>query len=199
MYKYFSFILWILVIGCSYSDSDFYLNETEKAFFRSFHSGDTVYYENATNDLDTLLILKVDSIQKKEQGWFMAKPSSNTVFVSFKDLPINHSRMVIQDGNRFDTIPQNLFAITKSPQDRKVIFQFEFNSFFKNVETSLGFLYEKPITINGYSFSNYYIIECDNCNLTSDTLSIDRLYWSKENGLLAYKNVKGDYWVKISK
>ena len=72
---------------CSYDKKDFDFNTNDLKPISSFRQGDTIYYESNTGDIDTILIYKIDSIQNKDCGRFMAKPAENHLFIAIKHLP----------------------------------------------------------------------------------------------------------------
>ncbi|MDF2455818.1 MAG: hypothetical protein K0R51_1811 [Cytophagaceae bacterium] len=186
-----------LLTSCSYSLKDFYLNAEEKSFFTSFKAGDTIYYENLNHDFDTLLIIGIDSNEKREHGVFMAKPASHSVFVSSTLLPVNPYATRVQEQNRVDTLFDRLLGIYKLPVEKKVEYVFSFKEFFETRET-LDSLYLDTLRINGQAFSEYYIIESSVPDKRENPHEIDRLIWSKNAGLLAYRNRKGEYWTKVA-
>ncbi len=189
--------IFLLLTSCSYSLKDFYLNEEEKSFFTSFKAGDTIYYENLNHDFDTLLIIGIDSNEKKEHGVFLAKAASHSVFVSFKLLPDNLYTTRVQDENRVDTLFQQLLNISKLPVEKKVEYCFMFKDFFE-IREALDSLYLDTLRINGHAFSEYYIIESSVPDRRENPYEIDRLIWSKNLGMLAYRNRKGEYWTRVT-
>ena len=192
-----SFSVLILLTSCSYSPKDFYLNEEEKSFFHSFQAGDTIYYENLNHDFDTLLIIGIDSHEKKEHGVFMAKPASHSVFVSYRLLPADKYIVNIQEHNRVDTFYQRLLNISKLPVEKKVQYSFSFKDFSETRE-ALDSIRLDTLLINGCPISDYYVIESSVPDKRENPYEIDRLFWSKNKGLLAYRNRKGEHWTRVN-
>jgi hypothetical protein len=191
-------VLLFSLISCSISDKEFLLTNKEKALFSSFHRGDTLYYENGVKDVDTLLVLGIDSAQQREAGYVMKSPAHNDIWVSIKQLPIDtfvHGVFYDSATNKADTEYNHLFSIRKLPQERKIQYAFSFRRFFEIREGAIGQLQTEPISINGKVIDSYYLIKN-----SGDTASskIEALYWTEKCGLAAYKYWDGTIWTKKS-
>ncbi len=192
--SFFSLIL--LSVSCSYSDRDFNLTDNERNFFAAFKKGDTIYYESSNKDVDSILVLGINSEQKRQPGWLMASPAYNDVYVSIKHLPIDHYTSLIQGTDRTDTTFNQIISILKIPQEKKVEYAFQFKRFCSMTSDGLGIIHTDTILINGIPISNYYILEDDNIDRDSAATDIHQMYWTQNGGLVAYKYVNGTYWVK---
>ena len=190
-----------IVSSCSYSysDNEFYLNKTERSFLNAFKLGDTVYYESSTKQLDKFLVLGIDSSQKRERGSFMALPAFNRVYILIKHLPFDTFQSISQDGTtkKIDTIPEQIICISKHPQKKETAYSFQFKHFFSYSKNGLGSI-QANIVINGQKLTNYFVIKGDFADSDTTYTKIEQLYWTQEDGLVAYKEKNGIYWTKKS-
>ena len=194
------FFFTVIFISCSYSNKDFNLSADERTFLYAFQAGDTLYYESTTKDIDTIIVLGIDSIEKREMGWIMAKPAYKNVWVSIKHIPVDtflHSIFYDSLTMKNDTGYTHVISICKIPQSKKVQFAFGFKRFSSITETGLGKLY-KDTTINSTVLSDYYIIENDWKENQKAPTDVERVYWTRCEGLVAYKYNNGTYWTKKS-
>lgn len=190
----------IILSSCnSYSKKDFDLNQSERSLLNLYKPDDTLTFENSHQEINKMLVIGLDSSQKKEGGWVMAKPASNSVWVSLKHLQPITWKTFSQDGTliRTDTIiSQELVTISKYPQSKEVSFTFSFKHFNLTSKEGLGLLHTDSIKINGYSLTNYYLLKDKN----PDTLNMDvsELYWAQNKGLMAYRSYDGNYWLRTN-
>lgn len=120
--------------SCSYSDKYFLLNEAEKELFSPFKKGDTLFYENNVRDIDTFLVLGIDSFQQKETGYLMKSEANNNVWVNIKQLPTDtfmHGIFHNDATGKSDTDYTSLFTIEKFPQRKKIQFTFSLRDFYE--------------------------------------------------------------------
>jgi hypothetical protein len=191
-------IIVLTLASCSTSDKDFQLNDTERALFSSFRKGDTLYYENENKDVDTFLILGIDSAQQMEAGYLMKSPAHNDIWVNMRQLPIDtfvHGIFYDSVKNKADTEYTQLFSIRKLPQENKVQYSFSFRRFFETREGSIGQIQTAPITMKGTVIKDYYLIKNTGDTTTNN---IEALYWTQKDGLIAYKYRDGTIWTKKS-
>jgi hypothetical protein len=196
------FILVIIISGCcSYDKKDFDFNSTDLLPISSFKQGDTIYYESNLGDLDTILIYKIDSIQDRNCGGLMAKPAENYLFITIKHLPNDKlwtGTTTYGNTSKIRIDYQNIITIDKRPQLKEIDYSIDFKDFYTSAggNNSIGKLRTDTININGQKVTNFYEIEHGYPERITDPLNIETVYWTNEDGLLAYKNKKGDYWVK---
>lgn len=182
--------------SCSYSDKYFLLNEAEKELFSPFKKGDTLFYENNVRDIDTFLVLGIDSFQQKETGYLMKSEANNNVWVNIKQLPTDtfmHGIFHNDATGKSDTDYTSLFTIEKFPQRKKIQFTFSLRDFYEIREDSMGQLQPGPVTFNGTVIKNYYVIRNRH---TSSGSKIKALYWTNKDGLVAYQYEDGTIWTK---
>ena len=183
--------------SCFYADKDFNLDATEWSFLSAFKKGDTLYYENQAKQVDKILVLGIDSNQKRECGSLMALPAFNHVFVSIKHVPVDTFQTISQNGTDkiVDTIPEQIICISKYPQQKETAYSFQFKHFFFYSKKGLGQIHTDT-TINGQRITNYYLIYDDFADRDTLYNKIEQLYWTQNEGLIAYKQKNGTYWTK---
>jgi hypothetical protein len=193
-------ILFIFGSSCqSYSEKDFDFNAAENKLFEPFKTGDTLYFENSQHDNDSFLILRFDTIFKKESGTLMAKPAYNTISVSLKSLPKDsfiHGIFKNEKENRLDTEYNSILSITKYPQSKEIEYSISFKKFLWISKTGFGLSHADTLRINNCSFKDYYIIS--NEYKKQDTLATDiaEIIWTIKDGMVAYRYNNGQYWTK---
>jgi hypothetical protein len=188
---------------CSYDKKDFDFNKNDLLPFSSFKVGDTIYYENLLGDIDTILIHKIDSIQNKNCGGLMAMPAGNYLYIAIKHLPNDQ----LWTGTTTDATTgkteinyQEIISIDKIPQTKEMSYSID----FKDFHTSAGEnnIFEKlrtdTVIINGKNITNFYEVEHGYPERLTKPTNIELLYWTDNDGLIAYKNKQGEWWTKKS-
>ncbi|WP_207420280.1 hypothetical protein [Desertivirga brevis] len=197
-------VILFCISGCTYDKKDFDFNTKDLRPVSSFKEGDTIYFEGPSGDLDTIMIYKIDSIQKRSWGAFMAPAAENHLFVAIKHLP-NHIlwTYTVTEGSTFDTkvYYQNLITVTKRPQTKEVSYSIAFKDFSASngKNGTLGAIRKDTVIVNRKNITNFYEIESDQPQSKSDLGCMETIYWTDNEGLMAYKNKRGDWWTKISK
>lgn len=160
----------------------------------SFKVGDTIYYENSLGDIDTIMIYKIDSIQNKMRGSLIV----NCINVTIKHLP-NDTLWTWKSFNNNEGVAeimyQDLIRICKEPERKKTIYSFNLQDFSSEYNNSnLGMYHTDTIKINNKVITNYFEIKSEYTKQTS----IDLIYWTDKDGLIAYKKMNGNRWTKKS-
>jgi hypothetical protein len=185
---------------CSYDKKDFDFSSTDLKPISSFKQGDTIYFESNTGDIDTILIHKIDSIQNRNCGGFMAKPAENYLFVTIKHLPNDKLWTgTTTDGTtgKTEINYQNVITIDKRPQMKEMDYSIHFKDFYTSGGNNpIGKLRTDTLNINGRQITNFYEINHGYPERVKEPLNIETVYWTNKDGLLAYKNKKGDWWIK---
>lgn len=186
----------ILAAACSYSDKDFNLTDTERSYLNALKAGDTICFESSGKQWDSFVVLGIDSNQKKESGYLMALPAFNNVFVSIKHLPVDNFVSVSQDmtTKTIDTVHEQLICISKYPQERESAVSFQFKHFYYDSKSMPASTHTDTV-INNTRLTDYFII---NGSADPDTAytKIEQLYWTRKEGLVAYKQKNGIFWTR---
>jgi hypothetical protein len=183
---------------CSYDQKDFDFTSEELAFASSFHVGDTIYYESNLHDIDTLLILDTLTEQTKGCGWFIAPRPSNIKSIVIKHLPIDiwHGTTTTSENGKAETKInyQTILSVCKYPVDKKLEFVIDFKNFNSIRNSSLGEFHSDTILLNGKTFSNYFLVKHSYPERVKNSTDIEYLYWTVQDGLVAYQNKSGELW-----
>lgn len=185
---------------CSTDNEEFKFDNNEPRHLSCYKKGDTIYFENYENDIDTITVLIVDSAKgEKCFGLFAPRPMGKSCWVTIKFLPVDKWHGVTINGNKNDTTSvdyKNLIQITKDPIENKTFFDFDFKDFYTASETVLGKLNTDTLNLNKKKITNYYVINHGFPERVKKSIDIETLIWTDKDGLTAYKNKKGDWWTK---
>jgi len=192
-------ILGFLGFSClSYSNEDFELSESERTHLNTYKKGDTLFFKNAIQAIDTILILGMDSSQKREPGTLMAKPASNDLWVSIKHIrPLFWKTFSSGKVTNIDTASlQDLVRIIKRPQSKEVNYYFNFRHFSISNNYGLGTIHSDTIIINKVPITQYYTLE----NKDIDSLNSDviKLFWDINKKIIAYQLIDSSYWLRVN-
>ncbi len=190
-------LLTALLSACnSYDQKDFDFSNDELTFASSLHLGDTIYYESNLHDIDTLLIIDTLSEQVKGGGFFMSPRPTNNLSYLIKHLPVDiwHGTSTVNAKTKIDY--QSLFSISKSPKPKQLEFSFNFKGFYSKHDLTIGELHTDTVKLNDSKFWNYYLIKHSYPERIKNESDVTELYWTKKEGLIAYKNKGGEVWVR---
>jgi len=165
-------LLLLTASSCSYNEKSFSFSPQERSLLTPFKKGDTLYFDGSDKRTDTVVILGLDSTQKRETGWIMAQPAHNEIWVAAKCLP--------------GTDTSNLITITKLPQKDKVEFYFAFRQFLESTSADLGQPHSDTLDLDGLRITDYYRIGGDLPDSAAGT-DMECIYWKKKSGLVGYK------------
>ena len=187
---------------CSYEKEEFFLNAEEASYFDPFTEGDTLYYESSSGDVDTFLIEEVSKEPVDPDlscKGFMAIPPANTRQVSIRHLPVDRwvstSVSVDAEGNRTSRIHrQTLISVLKSPALEGVDYAFSFRDFYADTRSFPEESNPEPLIINGKRWESYYELLHAYPERVEAPEDIERIYWSRETGMIAYQNKAGELW-----
>lgn len=192
----------VFIYSCiSYDKKDFDFNSNDLRPLSSFKQGDTIYYENVTGDLEKILIYKIDSIQEKNHGGLMAPKPSNYLYVAIKHLPNEIDWTgTSKDGTTGVTEIdyQNIITIDKDPLEKKISYSVHFKDFYTGFDLIIKKIRKDTVNINGKNITNFYEINHGYPERVTEPTNIELVYWTDKDGLVAYKNKRGDWWTKKS-
>jgi len=198
-----TFILTIIISSCTYNKKDFDFNSNDLRPISAFKQGDTIYYQSSTGDLDTILIYKIDSIQNRNYGVFMAPPAENYLFVAIKHLPNDKfwtGTTTDATTGKTEINYQNILSIDKRPQMKEMDYSITYKDFYTSAGgiKTLGKLRTDTVNINGNIITKFYEIYHGYPERVTEPTNIELIYWTDKDGLIAYKNKKGEWWTKKS-
>ena len=185
----FIFFLSIILTSCSYSDKDFKLTSDEMKFLNAYKKGDTIWFESSLKQTDKILIIGLDSNQKRQSGYIMAKPAYNEMFISIKHLSADKD-------NKIDTANESLITISKYPQQTKTNYFISYRHFLFSSDNGLGNLYSDTLFVNNKPITNYYKLRPDYFERDTTMTDFKEVYWTQNEGLVGYKLNNGVTWTK---
>jgi hypothetical protein len=194
----------ILLSGClneDYSKKDFEFSKVENEFFAAYHVGDTIYFKSNKNNVDIFTVIGFGIEQRRASGGLMNVFPINTKWIKIKHLPVdNWAQVSIEtSNNKADTNYQGLFWITKKPTFKNITsYSIDFKDFYTNpaTDSAIGEFHTDTIKVNDHLITDYYIVRHGYPNRVIDSSNIEVVYWTKANGLTAYKNKGGEVWTK---
>src|SRR5439155_6008421 len=142
-----------------------------------------IYYESTNKERDSIVILGIDSLQKEESGWLMAKSAYNTQWVSIQHPLTWNSINAVCCVKHIDTINnEGIIYISKYPQTEEVNFSFYFKNFYSYWNNEPGEPAADSITINGLILTNYYVVKNHYKERDTAATDIAELYWTEKGG-----------------
>jgi hypothetical protein len=191
----------ILTSCCTDSDPKFNFENNEPKHIVCYHIGDTIYFQNEINDVDTITILSVDSAKGQACTGLMApEPIGKSCWVTIKILP-NDKWCGVKYEHERNNPPktsidyQKLIHFIKDPADLSTSFSFMFKDFV-SLDTALTKLNKDTLVINSMKITDYYLIKHSFPERIKDSTDIVLIIWADGRGLTAYKNKCGNWWTK---
>jgi len=195
-YIVFTLLTVLFSACCSYEQKDFDFTSEELAISSSLHVGDTIYYESNLHDMDTILIIDTLSEQVNGCGMFIQPRPTNNLSILIKHLPIDNWHGTSTTNSKTKIDYQRLFTITKSPKPKQLEYSFCFKGFYSSHESIIGELHTDTIEFNNRKIWNYYLIKHSYPERIKIETDVSEIYWSKKEGLIAYKNKGGEVWIR---
>ncbi len=193
-----SFIWFCSWSASRYDQNDFDLDSNQLSITRPYSKNDSVCFIDRYGHVEGFVVKSIKRKEKKQGGIFLALPAYNYFGVEVnyfpKDLWISHS----VDGNRSWFDYQSLISIENSPQTKHRSCHIEFKNFSSKNNVDLGLLHKDSICIGSRMITNYYQPERDYQERAVESTDVKDIFWTIQDGLVAYKTVSGDYWVKIN-
>ncbi|HXB09805.1 MAG TPA: hypothetical protein VNW04_21925, partial [Puia sp.] len=171
-----------LLSSCSYSGKDFNFTAQERKLLAPFKAGDSLFYKGTNTNVDTLVVVRLDSTQKKEPG-LIAAMAYTEIWVELKCLY----------GKKW---APGFFAVYRFPQQDRIDYVFDYKDFWVDAGPTLGSRHEDTLRVNGAPLTGYYIIEKRRPSHDSLENPIERIYWTEKAGLVAYQYRNGVTYLK---
>jgi len=196
--RFIIFSLLVLVLfSCGYDAKDFNFNADELKLISAYKVGDTIYFENGKGDVDTIVVLRIDTVQKRMPGFYPAQPASNRIGVVIKHPPVD--RWIVHSTNMSTkekkTEYQHIISLSKFPQIKERGFMIQFKDFFSFGKDFWNYNSD-TLLLCGQKITNYYAIDRGFRDEGLAPQSIRLIYWTREYGLTAYKYANGECWVR---
>jgi len=191
-------LLLLLFASCGYSDKDLSFTDYDRRFLPPFKKGDTILYESSKKDIYIVIISDIDSAQKSYESLILPAFKRLTVKIRYKASYYNAILKRDIDQKNRDTLWDDMFNMMKYPGSKSIYYTFQFRDFAAN-EYNVSQLRVDTINIDGSVIKNYYVIKSGYPEKDTTPTSIQQLYWTKNDGIVAYKYTNGIYWVKKGK
>jgi hypothetical protein len=189
----------LLTSCCSIDKTDIEFNDHELKHFSYYKPGDTVFFESNLGDIDTIEIIGFKNEKYDKCGGIMQRRPSNTRWLTIKHLPFDKWHGTSQDMSKDGNIEidyQGLLWITKDPINKTTEYNIDFKDFHSTTDTIIGEFHSDTLKLNNIILTNFYKIKHGYPERVIDLNDIEVLYWSDNDGLLAYKDKGGQTWTK---
>jgi hypothetical protein len=178
---------------CGLNRSGFKFSKLQESFVNSYRLNDTVYFKNQSNDFDTILISKIDSIDR--YGAILGFPRKS-ISINIKHLPKNSWTDGIelsQDGDK-KILSQTLITIEKTDikNPNNIYIGISYRDFF-GILTDTNQIFTNQIS-SDLSVANHWEIDSWNKDKKHETPLITKVIWTKKFGLTGYYKGNGDFY-----
>lgn len=193
-------LICIVVSACRYNAKELAFTDKELAFVNPYHEDDTLYFKDLHEHCDTVIIKSIGKDQNDGFGLKNHNPVYNREWVTAAHLQSDYWRGATKNttGNGELTF-QNIIMIEKMPEQKKSNIAIEFRNFkYSSSIEKLGAMETTPIALGGRTLTSYYILINQKLGSATDSTNITSVYWTREEGLTAYRNGNGNVWVKAS-
>ena len=84
---------------------------------------------------------------------------------------------------------------------KRMDYSIHFKDFYTSAggNNTIGKLRTDTVNINGKIITNFYEINHGYSERVTEPANIELVYWTDNDGLIAYKNKRGDWWTKKSR
>jgi hypothetical protein len=195
-------LLSYLLSGCvtTLEDKLFVFTTNELTHIHAYKPGDTLFFENGKNQVDSFLILNFETeIRGQKQGLINSiKPESDySVLITQLDKVKAKSfgELKVINGDTIEV--QELTSFIKYPPSQTIYYDFSFLTFYTLQDSIFGQFHSDTVYLNKTAITNYYSIEPYHPDQL-DSTNIEELLWTDKEGLVAYKFKKGTWWTKQS-
>ena len=186
-------IILYLFTSCSwkeYSDEKYVIGKNYRDLISTYKAGDTLTFEDNSNNFSSFLITKIDSFLLNRRGHFINGREEKSISIHSRDI-----------SNPADSSAQNdnwLILITKYPDDDTTYFNVRLKDFF-TIEDNASFnLYKDTVTANRLQFTSYYRFRPKDYDDLKNPNSVSEIYITKEKGIIAYKYLNGKWWTRFN-
>ena len=197
---YLLFLILIINCKCGFQRSGFQFSEVETKLISAYKLNDTVYFKNKFNDLDTITISNIDSIDR--YGAILGFPRKY-VRINIKHLPQNNwiSGVELSKEGKEKRIDQDLVVIEKAgtKERNSVYIGFHYRDFEGRINDA-----NKTITsqlLSDLNINKYWEIEMDSMRYKwikekehKKEPLITKIIWTEHFGLTGYYKDNGDFY-----
>ena len=186
-------ILFLILPGC-HNNNEF--TPKENRFFGAYKLGDTLFFKSSENDRDTFTIISIDSSLRTDLGFF-GNQVQNDKNIFLRQLPIDTTHGSTEAHIKKHKLDYKQFlSIHKRPKENTLNYCVRFKE-FESCSDKFGLLTD-TITIMGKQIKNCYSLKNNNITSDSSGSTISSIYWTIDDGLVAYKQFNGTEWLCIN-
>ncbi len=185
----------LTLAGCT--ECDFSIPNTYRTFIQNYNVGDTIYFESNLGDIDTMLIVKYDTMEVCGQG-FMSGPRKHLIY-EIKHLPKNNWTGGTEHSNNYQRVlNQRLVVVEKTfdPKDTTGYFTYiQYREFGGEVFDINYMINDK--TFDDLGISKYWKVKKSNYYEQEELPDsvIHNIYWSTKYGLTGYDYGNGEMYI----
>lgn len=200
--------LYLLLTSCDYQafpEEKFRIDNLFRELIKPYHPGDTLVFKSSKNEIDSILITKIDSAINNRKGYFINARNSKHISVRYRQFPIDHwshSRIEMGANNsekKEITEDASLLDILRFPDTESTILYFNFRIFLGCGLSDLKPMHHDTLSVNGTLFKNCYKIDyCEDRDDHDLATTLVSVYSTVADGIVAYQYADGTWWVRIN-
>jgi hypothetical protein len=204
--KYFVYLAFLsFTVSCyskAYPDEKFAIDSDYRNLVAPYKMGDTLVFKSNRGNLDSFLISSIDSAMTNTKGGFMSPRPGKFIMVRYRQIPIDYwstSRIEMGANNKNPKEVHedgSLLYILKHPDDSSTLVDFGFKNWGYCSNDQIGPLLKDMVLSDTVRLSNGYQIKyCPEKTINDN--SIETVYSSVRNGIVAYIACDGEQWLRV--
>lgn len=184
------FIIFVVVclISCKskYSADRYSIPKLYRDLISAFKAGDTLKFHDGRGNYSLYLIKEIDSSFVKEGKGLMSTRGWRNIVVTCSELT--------NPRHGYDEYP--LIILNRYPDQDSATFDLRLKDFY-SIDTTKSFVLKTDtVKANDLIFTDYYSFRPNNYSGQKDQGSVVEIYMTKDEGIIAYKNLNGTWWTK---
>jgi hypothetical protein len=184
------FIIFIVICltSCTskYSADRYVIPESYRNVVSSYKAGDTLRFKDSKGNFSLYLITTIDSSFVDEGKGLMSVRGRKDISITCREL--TNSRKGYEE--------YSMVILNKYPDEDSATFDLRLKDFYGIDATEQLVLRTDSIKANDLIFTNYYVFRSENSKEQRDPNSVVEIYMTKDDGIIAYKNLNGTWWTK---
>lgn len=188
-------ILFLFLTSCC-SESDFAFTSKCRKLFNKYNLHDTIYFRNSRNDLDTIYIVAIDSIQQCS----MVSAKRKDIKIKIQHLPENRwtAGTELSQNGKSTILNQELIVVAKMISDKSVdqyYIGINYRDFMGELKTIDAMISDSLLFDLG--ITKYWVVHNDVIDwkqYENDSTIITKILWTEKYGLTSYYKRNGDYY-----
>ncbi|PHR46702.1 MAG: hypothetical protein COA32_09470 [Fluviicola sp.] len=196
------FSMLLFSCDCGIDEKELIFKESELDHFSSFTVGDTLIYTDQIGNTDRVVVKEISDHDKKPEvncGIFRAQPNNHKA-VYIEHLPVNiypFSHWEVDSTAEIKDF-HYLLSMNITPSPRDLDLHVSFKNFIFNRNDYENYRIEKDTIIGGFKVKSFYRFPHSYPERLKDSSYITEVFWTAKYGLIAYKNQKGNTYIKTN-